>query len=1100
MKIRRNFLIALSFIAIILLSTTIVAIDKKVISQENNQNEEKLVEIEATNPTTYYQDILFEIEATSDGYAKISQLDVDFGNAYKIFRQGTTLYVSGKTGGVTFLNVGNPSNPIVLANYYTGGIVEDAIYQQGYCYLAMHDKGLEILDISDYNDIKSENASYDGGQAHDLAFIGQSIMYVADGTDGLEIYNFRDSRISFVKIDSYKFGVSEIVSIKTDPQNSLAFLMAGDDGVVVIDITTPLSPNLLTILKDGITDSHYADFSSKLLYVADGANGLKVYNYTTRSDITLIGQFNISSGENAGFFKRDVNNKGFLTTGEGGYFYLLNITDPTNITERWRRSYPPGAPFDLEISSTTIYLANDFDLKIINLIDPSNPILLSRVIFEGEPSATAISGSLGVLVVGNSGLNFIDVSDITAPFLIKKFVNEIRVYYDVIIDGDCVYCATSDGLEVIDITDLNNPISIAIFGTSEVRGLVFDGVSTVYLTTKSDGFVAVSVSNPANPQERDSINLGSELIDVAINSNYAFVTKGSAGISIVDITNPDSLSLYSSFGAVDGFDGVAVNGDLLAIAELTEGVQLYNITDMAAITPLDGLMDSGSYNITKVAIDGTDLIFTALEDGLYQADASDPTSLGSTNNFNDGGSITNLVINDSIVFVSDLVDSFEVIGKDTDYDRLSDYIENNYWGTNPLIADTDGDGLLDGDEVDYWEDRDVNPLDDYENDGLVNLLDYDSDNDTISDGDEINIWGSDPIDIDTDDDGLLDMDEVINSHGEEYGTDPTLADTDDDDVNDYLEVLGFNATILYGGNPGANDTGWMPGQIDGGLNATNPDTDSDIPTDGWELYYHFNPLVADSYFDNDTDLLNSSLEFQYGTDPFNPDTDGDGLTDGEEVFTYGTSPTKVDTDGDLIPDKYELDNGLDPLDPADGLDDEDSDGLTNYEEYFFGTDPRDPDTDDDGLPDEWEVYHGTNPFVDDTDEDIDHDGLTNLEEYNYGTNPSDPDTDDDGLIDSEEVTLGLDGYITDPNDKDTDDDGLTDYEEYQNGTDPTNPDTDGDDFDDGEEVDEGTDPLDPDDYPSTDTVTAGYGYLASLSLIGLVGLIFIIIRRRKQIS
>ncbi|NHK31116.1 MAG: hypothetical protein FK730_07170 [Asgard group archaeon] len=1052
MKIRRNYLIAFSFIALILLSSTVLAIDKQVVSQENIQEEEKTLEIEATDPTTIYNDLLFETEDTSDGYAKISQLDVDFGNAYKIFQYSNILYIAGKTGGVTLVNVGNPNNPVVLANYYTGGIVEDVIYQQGYVYVAMPDKGLEILDVSDYNDIKSLNATNDDGQAHDLVFIGFSIMYVADGTGGLDIYNFRDSRTTFTKVGSYDFGVDEIVGIKTDPQKNLAFLMAEDDGVVVLDITTPLSPNYKSTLKVGTMDSRNADFTLGMLYVTDGANGLKAFNYTNKNNITFTGQFNITGGEYAEFFKRDTGNVGYLSTGEAGYLYLLNITDPSNITEIWRKSYPPGAPFDISIISDELYLANDFDLKIFDISNASNPIVLSRIIFEGEPRAIAISGLLGVLVVGSSGLNFIDVSDITAPFLIKKYVNETRIYYDAVIDGDYVYCATSAGLEVIDITDLNNPISIAILATSEVRGLAFDGASTVYLTTKSDGFVAVSVSDPANPQERDSISLGGGLIDVAINSNYAFVTEGSAGISIVVITNPDSLSLHSSFGAVDGFDGVAVNDTLLAIAELTDGVQLYNITDMGAITPLDGIMGGGSYNITKVAFDGSNLLFAALEDGLYQTNASDPTALSATKNFNDGGSITNLVINNSIVFASDLVDSFEVIGVDTDFDRLSDYIENNKWGTNPTIADTDGDGLLDGDEVDYWDDRDVDPLSDYEGDGLANLLDYDSDNDTISDGDEINIWGSDPINTDSDDDGLLDRDEVINSFGEEYGTDPTKPDTDDDDVNDYLEVLGFNVTLsIYGWNPGANESGWMDGQIDSGLNATNPDTDGDIPTDGWELTYHFNPLVWDSFFDNDSDLLNNTLEYLYGTDPFNPDTDGDGLTDGEEVFTYGTDPTKADTDGDLIPDKYELDNGLDPLNPADGRDDEDGDGLTNYEEYYFGTDPNDPDTDDDGLPDEWEVYFGTDPFSDDTDDDIDHDGLTNLEEYNYGTDPSDPDTDDDGFLDSVEI-------------------------------------------------DEGTDPLDPNSHPERTTITptAGFGFLVSISLITLVGLTFIIIKRRKK--
>jgi hypothetical protein len=39
-----------------------------------------------------------------------------------------------------------------------------------------------------------------------------------------------------------------------------------------------------------------------------------------------------------------------------------------------------------------------------------------------------------------------------------------------------------------------------------------------------------------------------------------------------------------------------------------------------------------------------------------------------------------------------------------------------------------------------------------------------------------------------------------------------------------------------------------------------------------------------------------------GTNPHLPDTDGDGLSDYDEVFKYHTDPTKRDTDGDGVPD------------------------------------------------------------------------------------------------------------------------------------------------------------------------------------------------------
>ena len=163
------------------------------------------------------------------------------------------------------------------------------------------------------------------------------------------------------------------------------------------------------------------------------------------------------------------------------------------------------------------------------------------------------------------------------------------------------------------------------------------------------------------------------------------------------------------------------------------------------------------------------------------------------------------------------------------------------------------------------------------------------------------------------------------------------------------------------------------------------------------------PVLAQ---DSDGDGLTDVVEFIYGTDPFNPDSDFGGMLDGAEVLLDGT----------------------DPLNPADDAFDSDSDGLSDGAEIAVtSTDPFNSDTDGGGQFDGEEVLIGNDPTnpTDDFGIPIDSDGdfiADNSESTIYNTDPFNPDSDSDGLTDGEEVFF----FATDPLNPDTDFDGLPD--------------------------------------------------------------------------
>ncbi|WP_437743582.1 hypothetical protein WMF39_00395 [Sorangium sp. So ce1504] len=442
-------------------------------------------------------------------------------------------------------------------------------------------------------------------------------------------------------------------------------------------------------------------------------------------------------------------------------------------------------------------------------------------------------------------------------------------------------------------------------------------------------------------------------------------------------------------------DGVS-DGDEQLWDRDTDGDGLVNARDVDSDD--DGLYDATEIGSTDCDGPGTDaLAGHCVPDGDAGATTTDPLDADT-----DNGGVLDGSEDANLNGVLDAGESDPAAGHgaddqraDADNDGLGDDLEATL-GTDPNDADSDDDGVRDGEEP--------NPTDDNDGDGLINPLDVDSDNDGLFDGTELGLGCDGPGTDATAGNCAADGDAGATR------TSPLEADTDRGGASDGSEDVNLN------------------GVLDAGETDPRSGHGDDDPQNT----------------DADDDGLSDDLEVSLGTDPNDADTDGDGVRDGLEPNpaddTDGDgllNALDVDSDNDGLFDGTELGLGCDGPGTAPSrrcAPDEDA-GATK-------TSPLDADTDDGGTRDgsedanlngvadngETEPTRGRGDDDGDND-DGDEDGLSDDLEETLGTDPDDADSDDDGVQDGQEPNpaddADGDGLIH-PLDVDSDDDGLYD--------------------------------------------------------------------------
>ncbi len=318
---------------------------------------------------------------------------------------------------------------------------------------------------------------------------------------------------------------------------------------------------------------------------------------------------------------------------------------------------------------------------------------------------------------------------------------------------------------------------IAIQGTgfSEDSAILFDGVPATDVKVVSAG-VITAVTPPhaegaVTVRVFDRLGRSAELVD-AYTYERSFNQEGRPRLVNAVSTSNTGVRVIFSEPVSDG----------------AEEILNYSITH-AHVNPESGDLIVHSATLSDDGI-YVDLVTSSQNELIYELAAANIRDL-------DGNLLAppELLVNPSVVDFAGTPPVATGTLVDSDGDGLYDHVEVSGWTvtvwlsnddivqsthtSDPFVADTDGDGLEDADELLAGTNPRV----------------ADTDGDMVSDTEEWNDWWSDPTKQDTDDDGFADSVDLL------FGTSPILDDTDGDGYEDYQELFELNRDPLLADLP-----------------------------------------------------------------------------------------------------------------------------------------------------------------------------------------------------------------------------------------------------------------------------------------------------------
>jgi hypothetical protein len=606
------------------------------------------------------------------------------GIARRIAQSGDILYISCTHGGLVAVDVADPAKPAILS--VTTFDKTDAIGQtfgvavkNQYVYVADY-SGAFVLDMTDPSaPVKvGEFTAFDKEHhnAYD-AYVDNNTLFISCEMDGLYIFDIsvpttlnkigqypgqyycslRDGNYLYIAAGGAGFDILDISDLAnpkfvSNLENNyggvLQFVKAGGyvylssefEDFYKVDVSDPAHPVQIQKFLCGGNHSLGVSTTGNYVVLANSNYGIRIFDHRSAA-IQQVGEF-LSLG-------RVVDCKGagdfaYAAVGLKGLAILdmTNPQQPLQVAQKTLTGYANG----LAIAGLTAYVVETNHegedgglLEIVNVTNPSAPVILGSVALPGQPYSVQVQGNLAVVACQTAGVAIVDVSDTSSPEVLGTY-NTSGICYAPLVWGD--YILAADGLK---------------------------------------GFMALDIKAPGFPKKiADSYNLGynfGNVVDIALWDTWMYLPASEA----LHIANFDPLYLPTSDNAsyIDPITRRHLTGQLkavaafdgyLLVADSVGGVRLFDIAqqDSPQETDNESYIVSDPLRISYAADQGLAYVSSGIG-GLYIFEVAVPKKPAAQANGIWFGTGTDISDNGTIGIVADLYQAHDkVTGTLTMYD------------------------------------------------------------------------------------------------------------------------------------------------------------------------------------------------------------------------------------------------------------------------------------------------------------------------------------------------------------------------------------------------------------------------------------------------